>query len=145
MFKYSDFIPHQSYHNFFLFTTHQLSLWNHEKSRSNKIFTNSTSPEAFSLNSSSLHTFTKWEKWGNINENILVNCSPNANTLTKHDIGHVKILFSLLSGLNIIAYYCYETVNIFYNGAPVHSRVNLVHFKGAHLDPYETYRMKLTC
>ena len=36
-------------------------------------------------------------------------------------------------------------VNIFLNGTCVRSRVNLVHFKGAQLDPYETYMMKLTC
>ena len=28
---------------------------------------------------------------------------------------------------------------------PLHSRVNLIHFKGAHLDPCEIYMMKLTC
>ena len=39
---------------------------------------------------------------------------------------------------------CYQDVNIFFSGIPVHSRVNLVHFKGAQLDPDETYIMKLT-
>ena len=40
--------------------------------------------------------------------------------------------------------YGYRVVNIFRNGTHVHSRVNLVHFKGVQLDPYETYMMKLT-
>ena len=41
--------------------------------------------------------------------------------------------------------YGYRVVNIFLNGTHVHSRVNLVHFKGVQLDPYETYMMELTC
>ena len=36
-------------------------------------------------------------------------------------------------------------MDIFLNGTHVHSRVNLVHFKGEQLDSYETYMMKLTC
>ena len=36
-------------------------------------------------------------------------------------------------------------MNIFLSGTHVRSRVNLVHFKGVQLDPYETYMMKLTC
>ena len=40
--------------------------------------------------------------------------------------------------------YDYRVVNIFLNGTLVRSRVNLVHFKGVQLDPYETY-MILTC
>ena len=34
-------------------------------------------------------------------------------------------------------------MNILLNGTHVRSRVNLVHFKGVQLDPYETYMMKL--
>ena len=41
--------------------------------------------------------------------------------------------------------YGYRVVNIFLNVTHVRSRVNLVHFKGVQLDPYETYMMKLTC
>ena len=41
--------------------------------------------------------------------------------------------------------YGYQVVNIFLNGTHVHSRVNLVHFKGEQLDPFETYMMKLIC
>ena len=41
--------------------------------------------------------------------------------------------------------YGYWVVNIFLNGTHVRSRVNLVHFKGVQLDPYDTYMMKLTC
>ena len=40
--------------------------------------------------------------------------------------------------------YGYWVVNIFLNGTHVHSRVNLLHFKGVQLEPCETYMMKLT-
>ena len=45
----------------------------------------------------------------------------------------------------MVVLYGYRVVNIFLNGTHVRSRVNLVHFKGVQLDPYETYMMKLTC
>ena len=85
-----------------------------------------------------------------INEEMLVkilayNCWPNVRTLIQYHIRHVKILLSLLYYLNIFVPYCYQRVNIFFSGIPVHTGVNLVHFKGAHLDPDETYKMKLTC
>ena len=41
--------------------------------------------------------------------------------------------------------YGYRVVNIFLNGTHVRSRVNLIHFKGVQLGPYETCIMKLTC
>ena len=41
--------------------------------------------------------------------------------------------------------YGYRVVNIFLNATHVRSRVNLVHFKGVQLEPYQTYMMKLTC
>ena len=41
--------------------------------------------------------------------------------------------------------YGFRVVNIFLNGTHVRSRVNLIHFKGVQLEPYETYMMKLTC
>ena len=40
--------------------------------------------------------------------------------------------------------YCYQGVTILFIWSPVHSGVNLTHFKGAHLDFYETYMVKLT-
>ena len=40
---------------------------------------------------------------------------------------------------------CHHGANILLNWTPVHSRVNLEHFKGAHLDRCETYIVKLTC
>ena len=48
-------------------------------------------------------------------------------------------LFWLLFCVNIVVLYCYHRVNIFLKGAPLHSRVNVVHFKGAQLDRHETY------
>ena len=60
-------------------------------------------------------------------------------------IAHVKILLSLLFCLIIIVLLFYQPVNVFLFATPVHSRVNLVHFKAAHLDPHETYIVKLTC
>ena len=48
-------------------------------------------------------------------------------------------LFWLLFCVNIVVLYCYYRVNIFLKGAPLHSRVNVVHFKGAQLDRHETY------
>ena len=41
--------------------------------------------------------------------------------------------------------YGFRGVNIFLGGANVHSRVNLVHFKGVQFDPFGTCMMKLTC
>ena len=35
-------------------------------------------------------------------------------------------------------------MNIFLMGTPLHTGVNLVHFKGAHCEPSETYMMQLT-
>ena len=57
----------------------------------------------------------------------------------------MAILLSYLFCLNIVLLYGYWVVNIFLNGTHVHSRVNLVHFKGAQLESYETYKMKWNC
>ena len=69
----------------------------------------------------------------------------NVKTLTKYHIRHMKILLSLLLCLNIFVLSCYQRVNIFFGGISVHTGVNPAHFKGAHLDPDKTYKMKLTC
>ena len=101
-------------------------------------------PEAFCFNSSHLHTFYKWLKRGNVNDNIIPCLWPNAKTFTPYSIRPVKIFFTLLISLNNIVHYCYRRGNIFFSVTPVHSRVNMVHFKGAHLNPCETYTMKQT-
>ena len=67
------------------------------------------------------------------------------STVTYRHIADVEILLLLLLCLIIAVLFCYRRVNIFSNGTHVRSRVNLVHFKGAQLDSYETYIMKLTC
>ena len=57
----------------------------------------------------------------------------------------MTILLSVLFGLNTNVFYCYQSLNILINGTPLHSRVNQVDFKAVHLEPYETYMVKLTC
>ena len=61
-----------------------------------------------------------------------------------YDVEHVRILLLLLFYFNIIGVHCYHGVNIFLMGTPSHTGVNLVHFKGAHCEPYEIYMMQLT-
>ena len=56
-------------------------------------------------------------------------CTQNAKILLWCDIEHVRILLLLLLYFNIIGVHCYHGINIF----PLHTGVNLVHFKGAHL------------
>ena len=53
-------------------------------------------------------------------------------------------LLSSLFCLNTIVLYCNWRVNISSIRRPTYNRVNMVHFKGAHLDYYDTYMMKLT-
>ena len=81
----------------------------------------------------------------NVMKNIEVYYWSYESTVTYHYIADVKILLLLLFSLNSAVLYCYHRVNTFSNGTHVRSRVNLVHFKGAQLDSYETYIMKLTC
>ena len=81
---------------------------------------------------------------GIINEYIDVHCTQNAKILLWCDIEHVRILLLLLFYFNIIGVHCYHGVNIFLMGTPLHTGVNLVHFKGAHCEPYEIYMMQLT-
>ena len=64
--------------------------------------------------------------------------------LHTHYIRHATVLLWLLLCLNIMMHYRYQCVNIFEIGAPLHQRVNAMHFKVAHLSLYETYRVKLT-
>ena len=68
----------------------------------------------------------------------------NAKILQWCDIEHVRILLLLLFYFNIIGVHCYHGVNFFLMGTPLHTGVNLVHFKGAHREPYEIYMMQLT-
>ena len=100
-----------------------------------------SSPERFCINSSQLHIFYRWEKWINVNKNIGAYCSQNARILTCCHIKHMKILLSLLICLNIIVLYCYQRMNIFISGTPLHSRVNPVHFKLAQLEPKDEIDM----
>ena len=69
---------------------------------------------------------------------------PDARTLPWCYNRHVKILLWLLFCLNISLFHCYRRINVFLRGAPLHSWVNPAHFKGAHVDPDETYMMKST-
>ena len=113
-----------------------------------KLFTSSVSPEAFSFNSASIHLFYKWQICVKVSENIKIHFVPNARNITWCHIGHMDIFLSLLFCFNIIAIYRYMWVNISSSGTPLHSGVNLEHFK-VHilifLLGYETYNMKLTC
>ena len=61
-------------------------------------------------------------------------CTQNAKILLWCDIEHVRILLLLLFHFNIIGVHCYNGVDIFLMGTPLHTGVNLVHFKGAHCD-----------
>ena len=101
-------------------------------------------PKGIYFNSSFLQKSHQWYKWGNVNENIGIFCCPNERTHTLYHIRQSMILLPLLVCLNIIALFYYQPVNIFSTGIPLHSRVNLVHFKAAHLGPSETYMMKFT-
>ena len=71
-------------------------------------------------------------------------CTQNVRILLWCDIEHVTILMLLLFYFNIIGVDCYHGVNMFLMGTPLHTGVNLVHFKGAHCEPYEIYMMQLT-
>ena len=71
-------------------------------------------------------------------------CTQNAKILIWCDIEHVRILLLLLFHFNIIGVHCYPGMNIFLVGTPLHTMVNLVHFKGAHCESYEIYMMQLT-
>ena len=102
-------------------------------------------PKGICFNSSFLQKSHQWYKWGNVNENIGIFCCPNERMHTLYHISQSMILLPLLVCLNIIALFCYLAVNIFSKGIPLHSRVNLVHFKAAHFGPSETYMMELTC
>ena len=51
----------------------------------------------------------------------------------------MEILLPMSIYLNIILLCCYQRVHIFLNWAQVHTGVNLVHLKVAHLDPQGTY------
>ena len=65
-------------------------------------------------------------------------CTQNANILLWCDIEHVKILLLLLFHFIIIGIHFYHGVNISLMGTPLNTGVNLVHFKGAHCEPYDT-------
>ena len=67
-----------------------------------------------------------------------------ARKIQRFDIEHVRILLLLLFYFNIIGVHCYLGVNIFLMGTPLHTGVNLLHFKCAHCEPYEIYMMQLT-
>ena len=71
-------------------------------------------------------------------------CTQNAKILLWCDIEHVRILLLLLFYFNIIGVHWMNWMNIFSMGTPLHTGVNLVHFKGAHCDPYGMYMKKLT-
>ena len=71
-------------------------------------------------------------------------CTQNAKILQWCDIEHVRILLLLLFYFNIIGVHCYHGMNVFLTGTTLHTEVNLVHFKGAHCEPYEIYMMQLT-
>ena len=101
-------------------------------------------PKGICFNSSFLQKSHQWYKWGNVNENIGIFCCQNERTHTLYHIRQLMILLPLLVCLNIIALFCYQAVDIFSTGIPLHSRVNLVYFKAAHLGPSETDMMKLT-
>ena len=71
---------------------------------------------AFCINSSQLYIFHKWQKWGNVNSNIGINCSQNARPLTCYHATHVKTLLSSLFCINIFMHFCNQKVNIFFCG-----------------------------
>ena len=71
-------------------------------------------------------------------------CTQNAKILLRCDIEYVRILLLLLLYFNIIGVHCYNGMNILLMGTPLHTGFNLVHFKGAHCEPYEIYMMQLT-
>ena len=148
IFKYFSFfnenvevISYEETQRFFFNSGH---IWNTEiYSSSDKIFSQ-TLLKTFWLNSSLLHTFHKWQKWGKINQNIGVYCWWNGSTFAQYFIRLVKILLTLLFQSHVIVRCCYRTKNIYFIGVSLHRGVNLVHFKCAHFDQYETYMMKLT-
>ena len=57
----------------------------------------------------------------------------------------MEILLLLLFLSITVVLYCNHGVNVVIIRTSLHSRVNQAHFKAAHLDPRETYTMKLTC
>ena len=73
-----------------------------------------------------------------MNEYIDVFCTQNAKILLWWDIEHVRILLLLLFYFNTIGVHCYHGMNIFLMETPLHTGVNLEHFKGTHCDAIDT-------